>query len=279
MSLTNENYFSLENQMKYMGVSQFKAFEKCPASALAEVTGNFEREKTTALLVGSYVDAHFEGTLDLFKAQNPQLFKRDGSLKAEYIQAEQIIQYLEDDELFMEFMSGEKQVIMTGEIAGVPVKIKIDSYINAEIGKQIMHKFPKIAEKYDLSEGAIVDLKIVKDFEPIYVSEKGRLTFIEAWEYDLQGAVYQEIVRQNTGKTLPFFIVAGTKEKDHPDKGIFEIPQSYLDVELERFKRDVQYYDAIKKGLIEPERCERCTFCKSTKVLKEPKSLEVLEYE
>ena len=257
MPLTNENYFSLENQMKYMGVSQFKAFEKCPASALAEITGNFERDKTTALLVGSYVDAHFEGTLDLFKAQNPQLFKRDGSLKAEYIQAEQIIQYLEDDDLFMEFMSGDKQVIMTGEIEGVSVKIKVDS----------------------LLPDKIVDLKIVKDFEPIYVSEKGRLTWIEAWEYDLQGAVYQEIVRQNIGKTLPFFIAADTKEKDHPNKDIFEIPQSYLDVELDRFKRNIQYFDAIKKGLIEPERCEHCTFCKSTKVLREPKSLEVLEYE
>ena len=279
MSLTNENYFSLENQMKYMGVSQFKAFEKCPASALAEVMGNFEREKTTALLVGSYVDAHFEGTLDLFKAQNSQLFKRDGTLKSEYIQAEQIIQYLEDDALFMEYMSGEKQVIMTGEIEGVPVKIKIDSYIDGEIGKEIMRNFPQIADNYDLSEGAIVDLKIVKDFKPIYVSEKGCLTWIEAWEYDLQGAVYQEIVRQNTGRTLPFFIVAGTKERDHPDKDIIEIPQSYLDVELERFEKDVQYFDAIKKGLIEPERCEHCTYCKSTKVLKEPKRLEVLEYE
>ncbi len=257
MSLTNENYFSLENQMKYMGVSQFKAFEKCPASALAEVMGNFEREQTTALLVGSYVDAHFEGTLDIFKAKHPELFKRDGSLKSEYIQAERIIQYLEDDGMFMEYMSGEKQVVMTGEIEGVPVKIKIDS----------------------LLPDKIVDLKIVKDFEPIYVPEKGRLTWIEAWEYDLQGAVYQEIVRQNTGKTLPFFIVAGTKERDYPDKDIIEIPQSYLDVELERFKRDVQYFDAIKKGLIEPERCEHCTYCKSTKVLKEPKRLEVLEYE
>ena len=35
-TLTNENYFSLENQMMYMGVSQFKAFEKCEAAALAE---------------------------------------------------------------------------------------------------------------------------------------------------------------------------------------------------------------------------------------------------
>ena len=63
------------------------------------------------------------------------------------------------------------------------------------------------------------------------------------------------------------------------DKKIIEIPQSYLDVELERFKKQVPYFDAIKKGLIEPERCEHCTFCKATKVLTEPISLEALEYE
>ena len=258
MSLTNENYFSPENQMKYMGVSQFKAFEKCPASALAvEVKGEYVLPKKTALLVGSYVDSHFEGTLDIFKAHHPELFKRDGNLKSDYVQAEQIINYLENDDLFMEYMSGEKQVIMTGEIEGVAVKIKVDS----------------------LLPDKIVDLKIMKDFEPIYVPEKGRLNFIEAWEYDLQGAVYQEIVRQNTGKTLPFFIAAGTKEADGPDKKIIEIPQSYLDVELERFKKQVPYFDAIKKGLIEPERCEHCTFCKATKVLTEPISLEALEYD
>ena len=82
--LTNENYFSPENQMKYMGVSQFKSFEKCEAAALAEVTGNYERERTTALLVGSYVDAHFEGTLDIFKAKNPEVFTKKGELRSEY---------------------------------------------------------------------------------------------------------------------------------------------------------------------------------------------------
>lgn len=279
MPLTNENYFSPENQLKYMGVSQFKAFEKCPAAALAEITGNFEHEQTTALLVGSYVDAHFEGTLDVFKSKNPQLFKRDGGLKADYIQAEQIIQYLENDDLFVDFMSGKKQVIMTGTIEGVEVKIKIDSYIDSALGKEIMRKYPEIAEILDLSEGAIVDLKIVKDFEPIYVPEKGRLNWIEAWEYDLQGAVYQEVVRQNIGKVLPFFIVAGTKEKSGPDKAIIEIPQSYLDVELDRFRKNVQFYDAIKKGLIEPDRCEHCAYCKATKVLTKPISLEELDYE
>lgn len=255
--LNSENYFSPEMQMKYMGVSQFKAFEKCPAAALAEITGNFEREMTTALLVGSYVDAHFEGTLDVFQAKHPQLFKRDGSLKSDYVKAEEIINRVEQDELFMSFMSGEKQVIMTGKISGVDIKIKIDSYIPGK---------------------AIVDLKVMKDFEPIYVPEKGRLNFIEAWEYDLQGAVYQEIVRQNTGEQLPFYIAAVTKERV-PDLAVFLVPQAVLDFELERFKEKVNKFDAIKHEVIPAERCEHCDYCKQTKVLHDIINMKELDYD
>jgi hypothetical protein len=170
------------------------------------------------------------------------------------VNAEKIIRRIEQDEMFMEYMSGRKQVIMTGTIQNVPVKIKVDS----------------------LHDDKIVDLKIMKDFQPIYKPGQGKLNFIEAWGYDLQGAVYQEIVRQNTGKQLPFFIAAATKEKE-PDIAIFEVPQSYLDIELQRFKDNVLEYDAIKKGLVKPERCEHCDFCKITKVLKDVISLEELD--
>ena len=101
MILTNENYFSKEADMEYMSVSQFKAFEQCEAAALASIKGEWEQPKTTALLVGSYVDAHFEGTLDLFKAKNPEIFTKQGTLKAEYKQAEEIINRIESDEEFI----------------------------------------------------------------------------------------------------------------------------------------------------------------------------------
>lgn len=52
MQLNSDNYFSREMSEKYMSVSQFKAFENCPAMAMAEINGMFEREKTTALMVG-----------------------------------------------------------------------------------------------------------------------------------------------------------------------------------------------------------------------------------
>ena len=74
MKLTQRNYYSRKASLEYMSVSQWKAFYKCPASALAEIKGKYKREKTTALLVGSYVDSYFEGTLPKFIKQNPEVF-------------------------------------------------------------------------------------------------------------------------------------------------------------------------------------------------------------
>lgn len=251
MKLTKRNYFSKKANKEFMSVSQFKSFSKCPNAALAEIKGKYEREKTTALLVGSYVDSYFEGTLANFIKKNPEIFKKDGTLKADYIQAEAIIQRILKDKLFMEYLNGEKQVIMTGEISGVPVKIKIDS----------------------LHPDKIVDLKIMANFDKVYVDEEGYQVWFEAWGYDLQGAVYQEIVRQNTGKKLPFYLAAATKEKV-TDIDIIHLPQEMLDFALERFKHDVEAFDAMKKGIIEPDRCEKCEYCKISKVLTKPTEAE-----
>ena len=124
MKLTKDNYFSPEANMEYMSVSQFKAFDKCEAAAMAELNGEWVREKTPALLVGSYVDAYFEGALDEFKESNPEIFRKDGGLKSEYVKAQKIIERIESDPDFMAMLAGEKQVIKTGVIEGVPVKIK-----------------------------------------------------------------------------------------------------------------------------------------------------------
>ena len=108
-----------------MSVSQYKDFQKCEAMAMATLNGEWEKPKTTALLVGSYVDAWFEGTLDEFKAEHPEIFKRDGTLKADFQQAEEIIAFVQKDPKFMEYMAGEKQIILTAELFGAKWKIKI----------------------------------------------------------------------------------------------------------------------------------------------------------
>lgn len=64
-----------------------------------------------------------------------------------------------------------------------------------------------------------------------WVRDLGYLDFIRFWGYDTQGAIYQETVRQNTGKRLPFYIAAASKEpttdiEDYPCAGEFP-PGSY----------------------------------------------------
>ena len=255
MTLTSNNYFSTEANREFLSVSQYKNFvgsvgiKGCEARALAELNGEYEREKSTALLVGSYVDSYFEGSLEQFKAENCEIFTKQGALKAEYRQAEEIINRIERDPYFMKFMSGQKQVIMTGEIGGVPWKIKIDSYI---------------------PDTCIVDLKIVKSIrDRFYVKKYGFTDFITNWGYEIQGAVYQEIVRQNTGKTLPFYIAAASKEKV-TDIEIIQINDEALAGALEKVKEHVERIVKIKNGEIEPERCGTCDYCRLTKVLSRP---------
>lgn len=112
--VTPENYYSPEMNMAYMGSTQFKAFEKCEAAALAELRGEYTPPTSQAFLIGGYIDAWFSGELPLYQAQHPEIFKRDGTLKAEYVKAAEIVARLQADELYSMLMSGKKQVIRTG---------------------------------------------------------------------------------------------------------------------------------------------------------------------
>ena len=245
-NLVEENYFDMSNELKYCGSSQIKSFMDCEARTMAKIKGEWEEETTTALLVGSYVDAAISGTLDIFKAKHPEILKKDGTLKSDYVKADYILNRIQRDELFMKYISGNHQTIMTGEIANVPIKIKIDSYFPNKV---------------------IVDMKCVRDFEPVWNSEtKTRENFIDYWKYTLQGALYQEIVRQNTGKKLPFYIAAVTKE-NQPDIAVVGIPDEELEKQLEIIKEVLPTIGNIKNGVIAPKRCEKCDYCKYTKKL------------
>ncbi len=258
MQLTNGNYYSQEANREYMSVSQFKDFNgtygrmACEYSALEKLEGRWEDEKSTALMVGSYVDSYFEGTLEQFKAENPDLFTQKGELKAAYKQAEQIIARIERDEYFMKYMGGQKQVIMTGELFGAKWKIKMDSYI------------PNVA---------IVDLKVMASITDLkWVKDIGYLDFVRYWGYDIQGAIYQEIVRQNTGKKLPFYIAGATKEKE-PDIQIVHVTDNYLQEALHMVEASMPRILRVKNGEADPDRCELCDCCRHNRVLTRPISI------
>lgn len=263
LKLTDENYFSPEANWQYMSASQFKAFRKCEAAAMAELRGEWSRKDSTALLVGSFVDAYFSDELEKYKSEHPELFKRDGELKAEFRNAQIIAERLEKDELARLLLRGRHQVIKTGKINGVWYKIKIDSLLTARQVESICKKFPQVRPLVPFGGGMIVDLKCMKDFKSMWdEEEQDRITFVEYWGYDTQGAIYQEIDK----RSYPFVIVGVTKEAE-PDIAAIHIPDQDLEFSLRDVEEYSPRYAAIKRGEIEPTGCGKCEYCRSIKKL------------
>lgn len=244
MILTNENYYSSEANREYMSVSQYKSFRKCESATMAELRGEWTRPKTTALLVGSYVDSYFEGTLDAFKLENPEIFKKDGTLKADYVQAEEIIERVNRDKAFSHYMSGKKQTILTSFLFGTFWKIKVDS----------------------LHDDKIVDLKVMRSMERIM----GK-SFVEHWGYDLQMAIYAAV----HGGDLETYLAVVTKQTP-PDIEIIEIPKWRREELLEETRKFLPHILDVKSGKVEPERCGVCEYCRATKKIIEPIDFELV---
>lgn len=256
--LTQDNYYSDEANKIYLSVSQYKDFvgtygrRGCEEMALAKIRGDYKTEPTGPMMIGSYVDSYYEGTLDEFRGRNPQIFRKDGSLLAGFKKAEEIIARTERDELFQKYMSGQKQVIMTAELFGVPWKIKMDSYLEGK---------------------AIVDLKVMATLTKLsWVPDIGYLDFVRYWGYDIQGAVYQEVVYRNTGLRLPFYI-AGASKEDETDIEVIHVNDHYLKEALAGVESNIRRIKQLKEGTVQPDRCNVCDWCRRTKVLKRPISI------
>lgn len=277
MKLTEANYYSQKANQAYFSVSQFKAFQKCPAAAMAELRGEFTQPKGRALILGSYFDEMLTGTPNSqakFIAENyTELFQKSskmvsilGKLKndkerkdflsgltnifctdnrpfADVVQANETLERFRQQPRMMHYISGKHQVIMTGEIEGVPFKIKMDSFDPNEFICDL---------KYTAS------LRSPNLFTPL----------IEYWGYDKQAAVYQEIVRQNIGKRLPFFFDVATKESP-AHLALGEINQYNIDKALDDVRSNIRTYQKIKTGELEAERCEdyNCAYCTTTKIV------------
>ena len=250
VEITEQNYYSSVINLSYFSVSQYKAFLKCPAAAMAELNGEYVPEKGRALLLGSYVDEMLTGTEEtqaaFLEENRSELFKRNGEPYADILQADETIARVKRQPLMMKYLGGQHQVMMTGEISGVPFKIKMDSYQPGEY---------------------IADLKYMSSLRSPNLFEP----MIKYWGYDIQAACYQEIIRQNTGERLPFFFVVATKEKP-AHLAVGEINQWNMDEALESVKKRIVHFQKIKLGEAPAERCEdyNCEYCTSTKVLTEP---------
>ncbi|WP_028609203.1 PD-(D/E)XK nuclease-like domain-containing protein [Paenibacillus harenae] len=252
MKLTEENYYSREANQHYMSVSQFKDFDKCEAAALAKLNGEYSEPKADCFLIGSYVGATIEGdyALQKFIEDHPEIFSsrgvNKGELKAEYKLGDKMVETLLDDPVCRQMLEGDKEVIVTAELFGVLWKVKLDVY--------------------NPDEGRIIDLKTVKGIHERYWKNGKWVSFVENFGYVLQMAVYTELERIEHGRftTLEPLIVAVSKEET-PDKAVICFDEESLNYELLMVNDKLPRIIAVKEGIEEPKRCERCRYCRSTK--------------
>lgn len=266
LTLTSDNYYSEEADNEYMSCSQFQEFCGCEAAALAKLQGRYVPPKSEALIVGNYFHTALESDeaherfcnehyFDVYKTKQMKTGEVIQTGKyAPYLQADEMILAAYSDPLVSKFllMEGENEKIMTGELFGVPWKIRLDKYIP---DKRI-----------------IIDWKTSANIRELrYNYETGeKETFVEYFGYMMRAAVYSEIEKQFTGQAEdPTFLIFAFSKQTPPDKEALLLNhRTRYDWELEKVRKKLDRIISVKTGLVAPERCGNCEYCRRTKSLK-----------
>lgn len=264
--LTSENYYTPEADQNYMSCSQYQSFLECEAKALAKVEGRWIEKESEAFLVGNYFHSYFESpeAHEAFCRQHfENIFKtkkdKFGNITitgkyAPYQKADEMIKVMESDETIKRFldMIGENEMMMKGEIFGVPWKIKLDKYLS--------------------DRRLIIDYKTCANIQELKYnpSENRRETFVETYGYLMRAAIYCEIEKQVTKKSAdPMFMLICVSKQDFPDKELLLLNhRSRLDYELDTIKQRLPRIVRIKNYEIYPKRCGYCDYCRATKKIK-----------
>lgn len=252
MELNKDNYFSLEADREYFSVSQFKSFRECEAKTVAKLNGEWTDGENEAFLLGSYVHAWNEGTLEEFKEEHPEMYSSRGAtkgqLKSNFLIGNKMIETLSNDPTVERVREGQKEVVMTAELFDAKWKIMIDIYN------------PK--------NKVFVDLKTTREIHKKYWNEDLGIkqNFIEYYDYLLQMAVYAEVERLNRGGRTYFqpHIIAVSKEPV-PDKEIIFMGTEFIQGKLLEVETLLPHFIKVKNGEIKPTRCEKCDYCRETK--------------
>ena len=252
MLLTPENYHSDEARAAYISSSDVKLASRCEAMWAAQDKGQYRRpEGTAAFAYGHLFEEALCGTADTYITQHPELTlsrgPRKGELYAEYSGAIDLAAAVRRSPFLADLIDRcRKQVILTGELCGLPVRVMMDLVDEDE---------------------SIYDIKSAKDFRTVWDDDRQEyMDWWAVWKYPVQLWVYREVARQN-GLTVPHVgLIAGSK--------------SNMDVQAVRFSEetmtaaqaDAEYtlrrMAAIRKG-DKPDECGHCEWCLSQKRITE----------
>lgn len=281
VQINKENYYNFKSMLSS---SAIKSYEKCEYAAEAEREGLYSRPISTALLVGSYIDSALdsEEELDKFLSSHPEIVNsRTGELKADFRKAEEIVNRCLEDDLFSALTISSQQeghqYIVLGDLGmdedGVPMRCKgkLDFLLQPDYLRELAKKFEKWRDFFNFAAdcgGLIVDLKSAANTEEQWDGDAGeRVPWLQAWRYDRQLAMYQELYRQKTGKKLPVLVIVATKE---PATSLLAltIDQGTLDEALEYAKSLApEVWDAMRNPDHVLHRCGKCPWCRSQRRL------------
>ena len=186
-------------------------------------------------------------------ANNQDMFSSKGAtkgcLKSNYAKVENAVNAIKNQPFLMDIINNsEKQVIMVGKIAGVPMKAMFD-LINLETGD-------------------IFDLKCMSDFKTMYDENRGQ--YVDWWEgynYHVQMYIYREIARQNGVPEGRTGLIAANK-KETPDIKAIQFSDGWLELAKWITLKALERYKEVKAG-DEPISCEHCEWCIKNKVVNE----------
>ena len=279
--INRDNYYDIKD---ILSASTIKAFESCEAAALAALRGEYSRPASTALLVGSYIDAALDSDaeLDKFRAAHPEIINsRTGALKADFQRAEDVVNRCISDHLFraltLDSPKEGHQYIVLGSIGVtesgeyIPCKGKLDFLLSADYLLRLAEQFPAWADYFRdcaAAGGLIVDLKSAASTDEQWSDDVGcRIPWVQAWHYDRQLAIYRELYRQQSGRVLPVMVLVCTKEQA-PSILPLTIDSGTLDEGLaEAQALAPRAWYLMQAANQDPRRCEKCAYCRATRRL------------
>ncbi|WP_260203952.1 PD-(D/E)XK nuclease-like domain-containing protein [Lactiplantibacillus plantarum] len=261
--INRSNYYSNRMDWAYMSATLLKNFMQCEAKALHSLKNPVEND-ALPLLVGNYLHSHFESD-EAFESfcneHKSKLFTRTNTLRADFKKADKMIKRLESDAMFNFFYNSpenEKEVILDGELYGVPWKARIDSL--------------------NVKDGYFCDLKTTQDLHKRYWSVERHewVSFFDQYNYALQMGAYKKLLQQKYHKPFTCYIFAIDKT-DSPGLAALEVPFDEMEEQLNVIEEYQPRVLQIERDEVIPARCGVCDYCKQTMQLdgfiKDPQEL------
>lgn len=265
MNLDATNYHSEAAGMRYFSNSQVTKLRECAAKEVACLTGKWKRdEQTEAMLIGSYVDRAL-----LTPEQLPEWCAEHAAEMASertkrpyaWVEtAKAMVERAKREPAFMRVLDGQHQVYITWTMFGNEWKAALDVE----------------NEQRDY----IADLKSCPSLDHDQWSDELRKKLPWYDKYFQQIAVYREAFKAKYGKHPSVAFLAAVTKQDPPDLGLVSFDDSHAmryEYELNEIAHNIDAWAAMKRGEIEPTRCESCDYCRATKKLDGSKIMRAID--